>query len=177
MFISNELTEQGKQDFQKYLCKIINRMKVIQLLGTDSKTYYKGDPAKVHCEDFRIEEYFKNEEELENSGRRPLDNEYEMNNIVKFKDGTVCVKSILDIPSFDLKFEKKENNFDVRLLSAYMNYPTVRKYAPNIIAECINEDIQEYQTNDAFGYFLGSYEGLNILRKEFEHLRQTQQEE
>ncbi|NCB48191.1 MAG: hypothetical protein EOM55_00970 [Clostridia bacterium] len=177
MFISDELNIQQKIEFRRFFLNIIKRMKVIELDPTSVRTDYRGEIFSVACDNYRIEEYFQNEMILEKSGRRPLSEGYEKNNVAKLKDGTICVKSLLSIPSYDKRFEKKEKNTDPRFVSAFMLYPTVRKYAPNILSECLNEDIQEYQLNDAFGFLLASYKAMNMLNREFESIKEEWREQ
>lgn len=168
MYISDELDEQQKKDFQVFLSKIINRTNIVKIDSRNVKTDYRGFSSLVVSDIFRVEERFKDEKTFLGSQRRPLSEGYEKNNVSTLKDGSICVKSILSIPKNDVTLEAKEIDFDPRLIMAYMNYPLVRKYAPNIPYECINEDIQEYQLHNVFGFSLATYNGLLNIRKGYE---------
>ncbi len=168
MYISDKLNEQQQLEFRKYLSKIIKNIKIIKTDKGTISAEYKRKVVTLKSNFYTIEEYFENEEEFKESGRRPLDDGYEKENFKIFKDGTVCARSFLAIPKNDINFEEKEIDFDVRLVAAYLLYPTVRKYAPNILTECLNADLQDYQTNNQVKFFLLTYKALNIFRKDSE---------
>lgn len=170
-----DLDEETKIQFLLYLEKTLKRIKPIEIAKCLTKVTYLGDPLVVDSNTYKVEEIFKSEEELAKSGRRSLTEGYEKQNSCFHKDGIICLKSFLDIPTNDTRFEKKQiDNDKVCLIAAYMLYPNVRKYAPKILTECINEDIQEYETKDAFGYFLASYEALTKYRKEYEKILENE---
>ena len=178
MFITNELTEEQKIEFQDYISQILAKIKIEKTRSTRKKLTYRGDPVEVESDNFFVEEYFEDEEDLNRFGRQPLNDGYEKDNFAKLEDGRICIKSVLKIPLSDRRSEKKEIDYDPRLIVAYMNYPLVRKFAPNILLECINKDIQEYQTKDSFGSFLASFNGMNVLRKDYEiFLKQVEKEQ
>lgn len=163
MYISEKLNENEKKEFKEYLSSVVERIKLVNISTIKSKAKYKGEFRDIVSKKFRVEEYFKSEEDFNKSGRRPLDDGYEKENVVRFKDGTLCVKSLME-----LSFSSDEINSDLRLIVAFLNYPMVRKYAPNILSECIDESVQEYQKADDLGMFLSTYEGLLFFKKEME---------
>lgn len=166
-----QLNDQQRLSLQDYH-EIKNRIKINRMASCTTKTTYKGDFCSVDAIPYVVEEYFKNIEEFKNcSDRRLLDKGYETENLIIYKDETVCVRSFLYIPTNDVRSEKKEISDDaVRSIAAYMSYPKIRKEFPNMLVMLLNEEIHEYQTNDQYGYFLASYQGLNYLRKEYERL-------
>lgn len=168
MYVSSELKGKESDDFTNYLTKVQSRMQISLPEPFSTGAVYNGNEVSLFGYIYHVEESFDSIKSFENSGRRPLDNEYEVDRRIIYEDGRVLVKGLIYLPlgRTDRKSRIEENkNIDIKLLAAYMFYPKIRKYAPEILFECISPEILGFETFSFVSSPLSSYAGLNQLRK------------
>ncbi len=168
MYIDNRLDDESKQKFIKYLDLVKNRLKIFTLYERQEPVKYKWEVSTMDFMAVRVDEYFKNEDDLTRSGRRPLEDGYEKSSLTTFRDGTLCVKSIFSLPFAIEDWHDPAVVERAKLIIAYMNYPKIREHAPNILKECIPGSLHNKQIVNAFGFLIPTYEAILYLRKEFE---------
>ncbi len=168
MYVSNELKGKEMDDFINYVVEVHKRIKVSLPESFSTLAVHNGDVVSIHGDIYHVEEMFDSIKSFENSGRRPLDDDYETPRQIIYEDGRVLVKGLVYMPLAET--EKKSylverKKLDPKLFAAYMFYPRIRRYAPKIPLESFSPELYEYETFSLIAHPLSSYEGLNQLRK------------
>ncbi|NCB48192.1 MAG: hypothetical protein EOM55_00975 [Clostridia bacterium] len=131
--------------FDEYVLSRIKRMKAMEITDILLR-HYKGDKkGKVKGKIYRITEYFKNEEEIEQFDRRQIYKTFEQENLIRYKDGSIAINSLLFVrPYFDEK-SQKETIFDVRFIAVANLYPQIMEIYPDYLKQFINPKYFQYK--------------------------------
>lgn len=168
----NELIEKDfdKLAFDDYIKKIVERMSAIKFPSKSNiNAYVNGERKKIIVEYFKIEEFFKNKEELESSGRRNLYEGFEQENYHYYKnDGSILISSIFPVYLYDEKLTKKEIDFDPRFFAVANLYPYIMEKYPNYAKNFISENLHQYSIKQDGSLKLTSYEAIEDSTKKLE---------
>lgn len=127
--------------FDDYILSCIKRMKALRLKGEISSTQYKdGEFGFIRGRLFRIEETFKNVEELEASGRREIYPGYEQENIRNLKNGSFIINSICFIYPTYIDEDKTKLISDSRYFAVANLYPYIMKKYPEYAKKFIGPE-------------------------------------
>ncbi len=175
MYIRNLTTNDEKKNFLAYMYEVLRRMEITPLSKTTRVSCYKGEFRHINCTNYATKETFKNMDEIALYRRSSIEYEKKAGKVETLPDGRIVIHGFLTIPTNDIKSDNTINSVPDFIL-AYLNYPYIRQCAPDIPGQYINPELQEYQTRSAFGYLLGSYEGLEFMRRDFELKYKKEQE-
>jgi len=135
----------------------------------------KENEGVIYGKIYRIEEYFKNEEELLASGRREVYQGFEQDTMHRYKDGSIGINSFCFIyPNF-IDQEKEIKDFDPRFFAVANLYPYIFEKSPEYLKGFINPKYYKYKMlindqlaeifdKDTIAYEIRLLEDANYLR-------------
>lgn len=168
MYISDQLDESQKEKFQDYLKFALSRIKFLKYADSTLVSFLNDQQRNVECALYIVDEIFLNMDSFKKSEKYPHLSEGDWQ-IKERTDGTVWVRSLMCLPTFDKKSPQWEMEANPALIAAYLLFPKIRKYAPKILEENLNPALRGYttQTKQDAGVPLLSFEGIKYYEKPY----------